>query len=146
MATTRADGPGLQTDVEPGGRRAPRGTGWLLFAGIILMVAGVLNVIYGIAAISNSKVFVNNAHYVFSDLNTWGWVTLILGIVQICAAGSLFQGGAFGRAFGICAGVLAAIGALLSLPAYPLLSLAIFALDVMVIYGLATYEGDPYGA
>lgn len=119
-----------------------RGLGRAIFAAVLLLIGGVLNVIYGIAAISNSKFFVHNTKYVFGDLKTWGWVTLILGVIELLAAASLFGGGAFGRWFGIFAGALVAIDALLSIPAYPLLSIAIFALALWVIYGLVVY-GEP---
>ena len=56
------------------------GPGWLLFAGIMVVIVGVLNVIYGIAAIGNSSFFVNDQKYILSNLNTWGWVTLIIGV------------------------------------------------------------------
>jgi hypothetical protein len=118
------------------------GLGWLLFAGIMLLVAGVLNVIYGIAAIDDSRFFVADQKYIISSLNTWGWVALVLGAVQIIAAFSIWAGNQFGRWFGITAAALNAIAALLSIPAYPFWSLAIFAVDVLVIYGLATYGGQ----
>jgi hypothetical protein len=119
-----------------------RGVGRALFAAAYLMIAGILNVIWGIAAIGNSDFFVKNAHYVFGDLKTWGWITLIIGILELIAAVSLFGGGAFGRLFGIFAGSLAAVSALLSISAYPLWSIAIFALSVWIVYGLAVY-GEP---
>lgn len=118
-------------------------SGWVTFAGVLLLVAGSLNVIYGIAAISNSKFFNQNAQYIFSNLKTWGWITLIIGFIQILAAGSLWRGGLFGRVMGIFAAALAAIGALLAIPAYPFWSLAIFTVDVLVIYGLVAYGGRP---
>jgi hypothetical protein len=120
---------------EPGG-------GWILFAGIMLMLVGILNVIWGIAAIGDSSFFVNDQRYILSGLNTWGWVTVILGAVQILAAYSVWNGNQFGRWFGIATAGLSSIAALMSLPAYPFWSLAIFAVDVLVIYGLAAYGGQ----
>jgi hypothetical protein len=120
---------------EPGG-------GWLLFAGIMLMLIGILNVIWGIAAIDDASFFVNDTKYIVSNLNTWGWVTLILGAVQILAAFSIWAGNQFGRWFGIAVAGLSSIGALMSIPAYPFWSLAIFAVDILVIYGLAAYGGQ----
>jgi hypothetical protein len=120
----------------------PRGAGRALFAAVLLMVGGVLNIVYGIAAIGNARFFVHNQHYVFASLRGWGWVTLILGILELCASVSLLAGGTFGRWFGIAVGSLAAIGALLSIPAYPLWSIAIFALSLWIVYGLAAYGED----
>jgi hypothetical protein len=118
-----------------------RGLGRAIFAAVLLMVGGVLNIVYGIAAIGNSNFFVHDSHYVFGSLKTWGWVTLILGIVELLAAFSLFSGNPFGRYFGIAVGALAAVGALFELPAYPLWSLAVFALSLWIIHGLAIYGG-----
>jgi hypothetical protein len=119
-----------------------RGLGRAIFAAVFLMIGGALNIIYGIAGISKSHVFTTNAHYVFGHLRTWGWVTLIVGIIEILASLSLFGGGGFGRWFGIFAGALAAIAALLAIPAYPLLAIAIFALSLWIIHGLVVYGED----
>ncbi len=119
-------------------------SGWWVFAGVLLLVAGVLNIIYGIAAIGDSKFFTANATYIISGLHTWGWITLILGVLELVAAFSLFSGGEFGRWFGIFVASLNAIGALLSIPAYPFWSLAIFALAIIIVYKLAEGpEGNP---
>jgi len=111
-------------------------SGWWVFAGVLLLIAGVLNIIWGIAAIGNSKFFTENATYIVSSLHTWGWITLILGVLEIVAAFSLFAGGEFGRWFGVLMGGLNAIGALLSIPAYPFWALCVFALSIIIIYKL----------
>lgn len=128
------------------GQGEQTGAGWVMFAGIMLMIAGVLNVIYGIAAVGNSKFFVHETQYILSGLNTWGWVTIVLGALEILAAFSIWSGGGFGRWFGIFVAGLSSIGALLSIPAYPFWSLAIFAIDILIIYGLAAYGGQPIEA
>ncbi len=121
-----------------------QGLGRVMFAVVLLMVGGVLNVIYGVAAIGNSSFFVHNTHYVFSNLKTCGWIALVLGILEIGAPLSLVGGGAYGRLFAIVVASLAAIGALLEIPAYPFWSLAVFALSLWIIHGLVIYEGmDP---
>jgi hypothetical protein len=116
-----------------------RGMGWVGFAGVMIGLIGVLNVIYGIAAISDSKVYVRDAQFVFGQLNTWGWILLIVGVVQLFAAFAIFARSAFGRWIGILTAAANMIVQLLLLPAFPLLSLAIFAIDVLVIYGLVAY-------
>jgi hypothetical protein len=108
----------------------------------MVMLVGILNVIYGIAAISDSSFFVKDQKYILSNLHTWGWVTLILGVLQILAALSIWSGGQYGRWFGIIAAGLSSIAALLSIPAYPFWSLAIFAVDVAIVYALAVYGGQ----
>ncbi len=116
-----------------------RVTGWWLFAGILLTISGILNIIYGIAAISESHFFVAETHYIVSSLNTWGWVTLILGVFLLFAGFSLFAGGEFGRWFGIFAAALVAIDALLNISSSgsPWWELCVFALSVVILYELA---------
>jgi hypothetical protein len=109
-----------------------------LLAAVLLMISGVLNIVYGIAAIGNSSFFVHNAHYVFGNLKTWGWVTLILGVLQVIASLSLFRAGAFGRYFAIAVAALMAIASLFEIPDYPFWSLAVFALSLWIIHGLTT--------
>ena len=121
-----------------------RGVGRAVFAAILLTIAGTLNIIYGIAAISDANFYTTaGTHYVFSSLHTWGWITLLLGVIQLTGGFSLFGGGAYGRVIGLTAASLGAIGALLSVGgAYPFWSLGIFALCVIVIHGLVVY-GEP---
>lgn len=119
-----------------------RGAGRAVFAAILLMIGGILNIIYGIGAIGNSHFFTHNTHYVFANLKTWGWVTLIVGIIELFAAFSLLRGAAFGRWLAIIAGSLAAISALLEIPSYPLWSIAVFALSLWIIHGLFLYGED----
>jgi hypothetical protein len=119
-------------------------SGWWVFAGVLLLVAGVLNIIYGIAAIGDSKFFTEHGQYIISSLHTWGWILLILGVLELVAAFSLFAGGEFGRWFGIFIAALNSMGALLTVPNNPFWSLAIFALSIIIIYKLAEGpEGSP---
>jgi len=113
----------------------------LMFAGIVMMIAGTLNFIYGIAAISNSHVYTENAHYVISELNTWGWVIMLIGVLQLIVALGIWARSQWARWTGVFVAAVNAIAQLIFLPAYPLLALAIFALDILVIYGLVTYGG-----
>ncbi len=118
-----------------------KGSGWLLFAGTMVAIAGVLNVIYGIAAIDQSTFFTDNAKYVITNLKTWGWVVLIIGVVQLIAAVSIWGRGEFGRWIGVIGASLNMILMLLWLPGAPFLSLAIFGIDILVVYGLLAYGG-----
>jgi hypothetical protein len=119
-----------------------RGAGRTFLAALLLAIGGVLNVVWGIAAISNSHFFAQHQHYVFGSLNSWGWITLILGIMELIASASLFSGGEFGRWIGIVVGSLVAIEALFDIPARPFWSLAVFALSLWIVYGLVIY-GEP---
>jgi hypothetical protein len=116
--------------------------GWLRYAGTLLMIGGVLDVIWGIAAIGKAHFFVANAHFVISDLKTWGWVTLILGAVLIAAALGIFRASRWAVWVGIVALALNAIAQMLSIPAYPLWALALFAIDVVAVYGLIAHGLD----
>jgi hypothetical protein len=120
-----------------------RGVGSALFVGILLMVAGVLNIVYGIAAVGNAKFFVDDTQYVFSSLHTWGWITIILGVIQLTGSFSLFAGNIYGRVIGLVAATFGAIGALLDVGgAHPWWSLGIFAICLVCIHGLIVL-GEP---
>ena len=123
-----------------GGHRAQgHGSGLVLFASVLLVVAGCFNVIYGIAAIANSHVFTANAHYVFGNLRTWGWITLILGAAQLLAAAGVLAGNQVARWFAVAVVGLNAIEQMFFIPAYPFWSLMIIAVDVVALYGLCAY-------
>jgi hypothetical protein len=123
-----------------------RGTGSVVFAAVLLVVAGTLNCIYGIAAISDSNFFVNDTKYVFSSLHTWGWITLVLGLIQLTAGFSVGAGRTYGRVVGIFAAGIGAVVALLSIGgATPFWSVGIFALCVIVIHGLVVYDEPERG-
>ncbi len=125
------------------GESSSKGVGWIVFASIMFMVAASLNFIWGIAAVSSSKFFVDGATYIISDLNTWGWVAIGFGALQLLAALSIARGGAFGRWFGMIVAGVAVLAAMMMIPAYPLWALTLVALDVLVVYGLAVYGGKP---
>src|SRR5947208_143536 len=122
-----------------------RGVGRTLFAAILLAIGGVLNVVWGIAATSNSAFFAHPQHYIFGGLHPWGWATLILGILELIACSSLFAGGECGRWFAIAVGSLVALDALFDIPARPFWSLAVFALSLWIVYGLVIYRQPPSG-
>ena len=116
-----------------------RGYGWVIFAGVMLLILGMLNFIEGIAAIGNSHFFVANTHYIAANLNTWGWVVLILGVIEILVGIGVFVKNQLSRWVGVIVLSLNAIAQLLMMPAYPFWSLCIFALDILAIYGLIAY-------
>ncbi len=123
------------------GRVPEKGTGWLTFAAIMLGLGGLLGLIDGIVAISKSSFYVASAHYVFSDLNTWGWILIVVGAITLCAALAIPTGSQLARWTGITVAGLQALAQLLMIQAYPFWSLCVFAIDLVVIYGLAVYGG-----
>jgi hypothetical protein len=123
-----------------GGHRAEgSGYGLVFFAAILLLIIGIFNMIYGIAAIANSHVFVANAHYVIGNLRTWGWITLILAILQLAAAAGILAGNQLARWFAVAVLALNAIDMMFFVPAYPFWALTIIAVDVVALYGLCAY-------
>jgi hypothetical protein len=116
-----------------------RGVGWVVFAGVLLLILGTMNAIEGIAAIGNAHFFVGNARYVFGDLNTWGWVTLCLGALQVLVAVGVFVKNQLARWLGVLVLSLNALAQLLMMPAYPFWSLSLFAVDVLAVFGLVAY-------
>jgi hypothetical protein len=116
-----------------------RGQGWVIFAAALLLTIGTLNVIEGISAISRAHFYVANAHYVFGDLRSWGWTVLILGALQLLVGLGVLLKNQFARWTGVVILSLNALAQLLMIPAYPFWSLAIFAVDVLALYGLIAY-------
>ena len=132
----------MTTATEPArgtGRRLGEGYGLIVFASVLLVILGCFNLIYGIAAIANSHVFVANAHYVFGDLRTWGWITLVIGALQLLAAAGVVAGNQLARWFAVLVLGLNAIDQMFFIPAYPFWSLMIIAVDVVALYGLCAY-------
>ncbi len=120
-----------------------RGAGRVVFAAIMLLIVGFLNVIYGIGALDNANYFANDTRFVLTNLNTLGWVLIILGIVQLTAGFSLMSGNAYGRVLGIIGGSIGAIGALFSIGgANPWWSLVIFALCIYIVHGIIVFGED----
>ncbi len=121
-----------------------RGEGRVMFAAVLLLIAGTLNLIYGIAAIAEAHFFTDSGtHFVIASLSTWGWITVLLGAIEVTGGLSLLGGNAYGRVIGIAAASFGAIGSLLGIAgAYPFWSLGIFALCVIVLHGLIVY-GEP---
>ncbi len=120
-----------------------RGTGRVLFAAILLVMLGTLNIIYGFGALDDANIFVEDTRYILDNLNTLGWVLIVLGLIQLTGGFSLMGGGTYGKVVGITGGTLGAIGALLSVGgAFPWWSLAMFAVCLWVVHGLVIYAED----
>ncbi|MFJ1758062.1 hypothetical protein [Kitasatospora sp. NPDC088134] len=118
-------------------------SGMVLFAGVVMLVDGILEVFHGIMAIAEDEVFVTTPRYVFKfDLTSWGWIHLVVGALVAVTGFFLVKGAAWARVAGIFLASLSLIGSFLSLPYYPLWSLVIIALDVFVIWALCVYRED----
>jgi hypothetical protein len=120
-----------------------RGTGRAAFAAILLLIAGVLNIVYGIGALDSANIFTDDRRFIFTDLNTMGWILIVLGIIQLTGGASLLAGNVYGRIVGVLGAGLGAIGALFSVGgANPWWSLAVFLLCVWVLYGILILGED----
>src|SRR5215218_6704474 len=120
-----------------------RGAGRVTFAATLLLIAGTLNIIYGIGALGDARVFVGDQRFIFTNLNALGWVLILLGVIQLGGGFSLIAGNTYGRVIGLIGAGLGAIGALLSVGgAYPWWSLGIFVLCVYVLHGIFVFGDD----
>ena len=97
-------------------------------------------------AVYRSTFFVSDAVFVFSSLNTWGWITFGLGVVAVLSGLAVFSGREWARWTGIVVAGLGALGQLMIAQAYPLWSLMIMAVYVLAVYGLAVYGVRDAGA
>ena len=124
-----------------------RGAGRAMFAATLLLIVGTLNIIYGIGALDNANIFVNDKRFIFSNLNTMGWILIVLGVIQLAGGFSLFAGNTFGRVLGIIGAGLGAIDALLSIGgAYPWWSVGLFFLCLYILHGLFVFGEDERAA
>jgi hypothetical protein len=120
-----------------------RGAGRVVFAATLLTLVGMINIVYGIGALDDASYFVNDTRFILDNLNTLGWVMIILGLIQLTGGFSLMSGNTYGRVLGIAGGSLGAVGALLSIGGgNPWWSLCVFALCVYVVHGILVY-GEP---
>jgi hypothetical protein len=114
-----------------------------VFAGALLLIVGIVNIIYGIGALDNANVFVNDKRLVFDNLNTYGWILIIIGAIQLSGGISLLGGNTYGRVIAIIAATLGALESLLSIGgAYPWWSLGVFIICLWVLHGILIFGED----
>lgn len=118
--------------------------GWVMFAGVMLLILGCTNTVEGVAAVSGSDFFVTRAHYLFGDLSSWGWVIWTFGVAQGLTGVGVLLKSQFARWLGVAFAVGNALVQMLIIQAYPFWSLALVSLDILVMYGLVVYGGRTY--
>lgn len=123
-----------------------RGRGWVMFAGAMLLLLGCTNTVEGVAAVTGSDFFVARAQYVFGDLSSWGWVIWVLGVAQGLTGVAVLFKNQVARWMGVAFAAGNALAQLLMIQAYPFWSLAVFGLNIAVIYGLVVYGGQSFRA
>ena len=120
-----------------------RGSGRVAFVASLLFIVGILNIIYGIGSVGDAKALVGDQRLVFTNLHTYGWVLILIGVIQLTAGLSLFGGQAFGRVLGIIAAGLGALDALAAMGGRnPWWSLGVFALCIYILHGLIIFGRD----
>jgi hypothetical protein len=129
----------------PDRTRAERGpTGWVVFAAVMMIIIGFLNFFYGLAAVLNDQVVVVGGHgAIIADLTTWGWLTLILGVVLVLVGFALVSGADWARWTSVFLVGLNAIGQVWIFTAAPLWAFLVIVLDVIVIYNLTAKWSEP---
>jgi hypothetical protein len=113
----------------------------------MLLIVGFINIIYGIGALDDANIFVGDTRFVLDNLNTLGWVLIILGVVQLTGGFSLMAGNTYGRVIAIIGGSVGAIGALFSIGGNnPWWSLCVFFICIYVVYGVVQFGEDERAA
>lgn len=124
-------------------REATGWVGWIIFASVLMILAGVMNAMQGLIAIVNDDWVVwGNRADLYIDLTAWGWVHLLLGVVLLLAGFGVLTGNILARSVAVVVAGLSIIANFLWLPAYPVWALTIIAIDVFVIYALTAHGGE----
>jgi hypothetical protein len=129
-------------DSPTGIHKGARGAGWVPFAGTLFLILGAFNLIDGVAAVSEDGHFLGDELFV-GNLVMWGTIMVTIGALQLATGWLLFRGSGLGVVLGIFMAGINIVAHLLFLPAYPIWSIIIMTLDVLVIYGLTIY-GDSF--
>lgn len=115
-------------------------TGWLSFAGVVAFVVGVFNVMDGLVALfRNDYYMVTSQDILVFNFTAWGWIWLILGLAQIAIGAGLLAGQPWARTAGVAMAVLVAIGQLAFLRAFPVWSVLVIAMCVLLVYALTAH-------
>jgi hypothetical protein len=117
--------------------------GWIYFAGFLMIVIGILQMIAGLTALLNDKYFlVRGDHLVVFDFTTWGWIHLVLGLVIMMAGSAVMSGRMWARAVGVIVAMFSIIVNFAFLSAYPVWSIVAIVIDVLVIYALTVHGAE----
>ena len=118
-------------------------TGWIAFAGVMMIIGGALNLLYGIiAAVNDEWVVFTNRGDVYLDVSEWGWVHIILGAIVLLSGIGVFSGNILARTVGVIVASISLVANFFFLPVYPLWSLIVITIDVLVIWALTAHGRD----
>ena len=113
------------------------------FAGVLLTLVSIWQMVQGIAAIANDTVFVRGLSYTWEfDVTAWGWIHLVLGLIGLGTGIGILMGQAWGRILGIFIAGLSTVSNFMFMPYYPFWSLTVIALDVVIIWALCSQIAD----
>ncbi len=133
----------MSSTLNPRTEKQAAAGGLTVFAAVMMLIVGFLDVFRGIMAIVHDQVFVTTPHYVFQfNLTGWGWIHLLLGILAIMVGVGLFKVSLWARIAGVGVAALLLVANFLSIPYYPLWSIVAIALCVFVIWGLCVVRQD----
>lgn len=117
--------------------------GWIFFAGFMMILQGLFNIIIGLTAIFNSEWFVVTTERVLLyDLTAWGWFHLILGFIVSFAGAAIMRGALWARIIGVAAAIISALGALTMVEVYPLWAIILITVDVLIIYAITVHGNE----
>jgi hypothetical protein len=127
--------------------RAEEASGWavgfILFAAIMMIMAGTFQFFAGLVAIFNDQFYVATRNYIFQfDATTWGWIHLVVGLIVAFAGWGVLSGRTWARVVGITVALLSALANFLFIPYYPFWALTVITLDIFVIWALAAHGGE----
>jgi hypothetical protein len=117
--------------------------GWIFFAAVLMILAGIMNIVHGFIAIVNDEWVVwGNRADLYLDLTEWGWIHLAIGIAVLLAGIGLLTGNVLARAVAVVLASISLVANFLYIPAYPVWALTIIAIDVLVIYAVTAHGGE----
>jgi hypothetical protein len=118
-------------------------TGWIAFAGVMMVIAGTLNAVYGLIAVINDDWVVwTNSGSLLVDITNWGWVHLVVGLVVLASGVGVFSGNVLARTVGVIAATISLIVNFFFIPAYPIWALTVITIDVLVIWALTAHGSE----
>jgi hypothetical protein len=133
-----ASSPAYSADIQTTGW-----TGWIAFAGVMMMIGGLLNTFYGLIAVLNDEWVVwGNRGAVYLDISQWGWVHIVVGLVVVLCGFGVFSGNVLARSVGVLIASLSLIANFFFIPAYPLWAMTIIVIDALVIWALIVHGGE----
>jgi hypothetical protein len=117
--------------------------GWVYFAGILMIILGIFQAIAGLTALLNGEFFlVTKEHLVTFDYTQWGWIHLILGGVIMAAGSAVMNGRLWGRIVGVLLASFSALANFAFISAYPIWSVLLIVMDILIIYALVVHGGE----